>query len=144
MEASEPGFTLLIVKILIAKISNPLIQAVYVARINVYNCAIQMKEEKQHNLCDNLHSQDQTKNDEIRCLVAKISALTEKMSMILFRQQAYYERNKAFNATHSQKSDVELQELQETLQELADTKKMLKTVETLLADANKKNIQLEA
>ena len=105
-----------------------------------------MKEEKQHNLCDsdNLHSQDQTKNEEIKCLVAKISALTEKMSMILFRQQAYYERNKAFSTTHSQKSDAGLQELQETLQELADTKKMLKTVETLLADANKKNLQLEA
>ena len=102
-----------------------------------------MKEEKQHNLCDsvNLHSQDQTKNEEIRGLVAKISALIENMRMILFRQQAYYERNKAFNATHSQKLDVELQELQETLQELAETKKMLKTVETLLADANKKNIQ---
>lgn len=109
-----------------------------------YNPSKSMKEEKQHNLCDNLHSQVQTKNEEIRCLVTKISALTEKMSMILFRQQAYYERNKAFNATHSQKSDVELQELQETLQELADTQKMLKTVETLLADANKKNIQLEA
>ena len=109
-----------------------------------YNPLKSMKEEKQHNLCDNLHSQDQTKNEEIRCLVAKISALTEKMSMILFRQQAYYERNKTFNATHSQKLDVELQELQETLQELADTKKMLETVETLLADANKKNIQLEA
>lgn len=111
-----------------------------------YNPSQSMKEEKQYNLCDsdNLHSQDQTKNEEIRCLVAKISALTEKMSMILFRQQAYYERNKTFNATHSQKLDVELQELQETLQELADTKKMLETVETLLADANKKNIQLEA
>lgn len=107
-----------------------------------YNPSKSMKEEKQHN--DNLHSQDQTKNEEIRCLVTKISALTEKMSMILFRQQAYYERNKAFNATHFQKSDAGLQELQETLQELADTKKMLKTVETLLADANKKNIQLEA
>lgn len=70
--------------------------------------------------------------------------MTEKMSMILFRQQVYNDRNKAFSATHSQKLDVELQELQETLQELADTKKMLETVETLLADANKKNIQLEA
>lgn len=109
-----------------------------------YNPSKSMKEEKQHNLCDNLHSQVQTRDEEIKCLVAKISALTEKMSMILFRQQAYYDRNKAFNATHSQKLDVELQELQETLQELADTKKMLETVETLLADANKKNIQLEA
>lgn len=109
-----------------------------------YNPSKSMKEEKQHNLCDNLHSQDQTKNEEIRCLVTKISALTEKMSMILFRQQAYYERNKAFSTTHSQKSDAGLQELQETLQELADTQKMLKTVETLLADANKKNLQLEA
>lgn len=108
-----------------------------------YNPLKSMKEEKQHNLCDsvNLHSQDQTKNEEIRSLVAKISALIENMRMILFRQQAYYERNKAFNATHSQKLDVELQELQETLQELAETKKMLKTVETLLADANKKNLQ---
>lgn len=111
-----------------------------------YNPSKSMKEEKQHNLCDsdNLHSRDQTKNEEIKCLVAKISALIENMSMILFRQQAYYDRNKAFNATHSQKLDVELKELQETLQELADTKKMLETVETLLADANKKNIQLEA
>ena len=109
-----------------------------------YNPSKSMKEEKQHNLCDNLHSQVQTRGEEIKCLVAKISALTEKMSMILFRQQAYYERNKAFNATHSQKLDVELKELQETLQELADTKKMLETVETLLADANKKNIKLEA
>lgn len=109
-----------------------------------YNPSKSMKEEKQHNLCDNLYSQVQTRDEEIKCLVAKISALTEKMSMILFRQQTYYERNKAFNATHSQKLDVELQELQETLQELADTKKMLETVETLLADANKKNIQLEA
>lgn len=91
-----------------------------------YNPSKSMKEEKQHN--DNLHSQVQTKNEEIRCLVTKISALTEKMSMILFRQQAYYERNKAFSTTHSQKSDAELQELQETLQELADTQKMLKTV----------------
>ena len=109
-----------------------------------YNPSKSMKEEKQHNLCDNLHSQNQTKNEEIKCLVAKISALTEKMSAILFRQQAYYERNKAFNATLSQKSDVELQELQETLQELTETRRMLKTVETLLADANKKNLQLEA
>lgn len=109
-----------------------------------YNPSKGMKEEKQHNLCDNLHSQVQTRTEEIKCLVAKISALTEKLSMILFRQQAYYERNKAFNATHSQKLDVELQELQETLQELADTKKMLETVVTLLADDNKKNIQLEA
>lgn len=109
-----------------------------------YNLSKSMKEEKQHNLGDNLHSQVQTRDEEIKCLVAKIRALTEKMSMILFRQQAYYERNKAFNATHSQKLDVELKELQETLQELADTKKMLETVETLLADANKKNIQLEA
>ena len=109
-----------------------------------YDPSKSMKEEKQHNLGDNLHSQVQTRDEEIKCLVAKIRALTEKMSMILFRQQAYYERNKAFNATHSQKLDVELKELQETLQELADTKKMLETVETLLADANKKNIQLEA
>lgn len=108
-----------------------------------YNPSQSMKEEKQYNLCDsdNLHSQDQNKNEEIKCLVAKIRDLIENMRMILFRQQAYYERNKAFNATHSQKSDVELQELQETLQELAETKRMLKTVETLLANANKKNLQ---
>lgn len=106
-----------------------------------YNTLKSMKEEKQHNLCDNLHSQDQNKNEEIKCLVAKIRDLIENMHMILFRQQAYYERNKAFNATHSQKSDAGLQELQETLQELADTKKMLETVETLLANANKKNLQ---
>lgn len=103
-----------------------------------------MKEEKQHNLCDYSHLPVQTRDEEIKCLVGKISALTEKMSMILLRQQAYNDRNRAFSATHSQKLDVELQKSQETQQELADTKKKLKTVETLLANANKKNLQLEA
>lgn len=70
--------------------------------------------------------------------------MTEKMSMILFRQQVYNDRNKAFSATHSQKLDAELQESQETQLELADTKKKLKTVEIQLAKANKKNLQLEA
>ena len=36
MEANEPGFILLIVKILIAKISYPFIQAVYAAWMNAY------------------------------------------------------------------------------------------------------------
>ena len=53
-----------------------------------YNPSKSMKEEKQHNLCDNLHSPIQTRDEEIKCLVAKISEMTEKMSMILFRQQA--------------------------------------------------------
>lgn len=109
-----------------------------------YNPSKSMKEEKQHNLCNNLHSQVQTRGEEIKCLVGKISALTEKMSMILLRQQAYNDRNRAFSATHSQKLDAELQVSQEAQQELADTKKKLKTVETQLADANKKNLQLEA
>lgn len=37
MEACEPGFILLIVKILIAKISYPFIQAVYAAWMNAYS-----------------------------------------------------------------------------------------------------------
>ena len=37
MEANEPGFILLIVKILIAKISYPFIQAVCAAWMNAYN-----------------------------------------------------------------------------------------------------------
>ena len=53
-----------------------------------YNPSKSMKEEKQYNLCDNLHSPIQTRDEEIKCLVAKISEMTEKMSMILFRQQA--------------------------------------------------------
>lgn len=40
--------------------------------------------------------------------------------------------------------DVVLQQLQETRQELTDTKRKLETAETLLADANKKKLQLEA
>ena len=36
MEANEPGFILLIVKILIAKISYPFIQAVCAAWMNAY------------------------------------------------------------------------------------------------------------
>ena len=47
------------------------------------------------------------------------------------------------SAIHSQKLDVVLQQLQETRQELTDTKRKLETTETLLADANKKNLQLE-
>lgn len=111
-----------------------------------YDPSKSMKEEKQHNLCDsdNLHSQVQTRDEEIKCLVDKISVMTEKMSMTLSQQQAYYDRNKAFSATHSQKSDVELQKSLKAQQELADTKKKLKTVETQLAKANKKNLQLEA
>lgn len=37
-----------------------------------------------------------------------------------------------------------LRQLQETKQELVDTKRKLETAETLLADANEKNHQLEA
>ena len=48
------------------------------------------------------------------------------------------------NATHSQKLDDVLQQLLETKQELVDTKRKLETAETLLADANEKNCQLEA
>lgn len=47
------------------------------------------------------------------------------------------------SAIHSQKLDVVLLQLQETRQELTDTKRKLETTETLLADANKKNLQLE-
>lgn len=48
------------------------------------------------------------------------------------------------SAIHSQKLDVVLLQLQETRQELTDTKRKLEATETLLADANKKNLQLEA
>lgn len=41
MEANEPGFILLIVKILIAKISYPFIQAVCAAWMNAYVAKIQ-------------------------------------------------------------------------------------------------------
>lgn len=47
------------------------------------------------------------------------------------------------SAIHSQKLDVVLLQLQETRQELTDTKRKLGTTETMLADANKKNLQLE-
>lgn len=40
MEACEPGFILLIVKILIAKISYPFIQVVYAVWMNVYGESI--------------------------------------------------------------------------------------------------------
>ena len=64
--------------------------------------------------------------------------------MSRLQQQTYNDESKAVSATLSQKLDVVLQQLQETKQELTDIKRKLETAETLLADANEKNRQLEA
>ena len=90
-----------------------------------------------------MYSQIQSKDEEIGRLTANIKELTDEVRLSRLQQQTYNDENKAVSATHSQKLDVVLQQLQETRQELTDTKRKLETTETLLADANKKNLQLE-
>lgn len=90
-----------------------------------------------------MYSQIQSKDEEIGRLTANIKELTDEVRLSRLQQQTYNDENKAVSATHSQKLDVVLQQLQETRQELTDTKRKLETTETLLADANKKNFQLE-
>ena len=90
-----------------------------------------------------MYSQIQSKDEEIDRLTANIKELTDEVRLSRLQQQTYNDENKAVSATHSQKLDVVLQQLQETRQELTDTKRKLETTETLLADANKKNLQLE-
>lgn len=103
-----------------------------------------MTGEELHNFCKFLYSQVQSKDKEINRLTANIKDLTDEVRLARLQQQAYNDENMAANATHSQKLDVVLQQLQETRQELTDTKRKLETTETLLADANEKNRQLEA
>ncbi len=75
-----------------------------------------MTGEELHNFCKYLYSQVQSKDEEISRLTANMKELTDEV----------------------------LLQLQETKQELADTRRKLETAETLLADANEKNLQLEA
>ena len=103
-----------------------------------------MTGEELHNFCKFLYSQVQSKDVEISRLTANIKELTDEVRQSRLQQQAYNDENMAVNATHSQKLDVVLQQLQETKLELTDTKRKLETAETLLADANEKNRQLEA
>ena len=103
-----------------------------------------MTGEELHNFCKFLYSQIQSKDEEISRLTANIKELTDEVRLSRLQQQTYNDENKALSATHSQKLDVVLQQLQETKQELTDTKRKLETAETLLADANEKNRQLEA
>lgn len=103
-----------------------------------------MTGEELHNFCKFLYSQVQSKDLEISRLTANIKELTDEVRQSRLQQQAYNDENMAANATHSQKLDVVLQQLQEAKQELTDTKRRLETAETLLADANEKNRQLEA
>ena len=103
-----------------------------------------MTGEELHNFCKFLYSQIQSKDEEISRLTANIKELTDEIRLSRLQQQTYNNENKAVSATHSQKLDVVLQQLQETRQELTDTKRKLETTETLLADANKKTLQLEA
>ena len=103
-----------------------------------------MTGEELHNFCKFLYSQVQSKDEEISRLTANIKELTDEVRQSRLQQQAYNDENMAANATHSQKLDVVLQQLQEAKQELTDTKRKLETAETLLADANEKNRQLEA
>ena len=103
-----------------------------------------MTGEELHNFCKFLYSQVQSKDEEISRLTANIKELTDEVRQSRLQQQAYNDENMAANATHSQKLDVVLQQLQEAKQELTDTKRKLETAESLLADANEKNRQLEA
>ena len=91
-----------------------------------------------------MYSQVQSKNEEISHLTANIKDLTDEVRLSRLQQQAHNDENMALGATYSQKLDVVLQQLQETKRELADTKRRLETAETLLADTNEKNLQLEA
>ena len=103
-----------------------------------------MTGEELHNFCNFLYSQVQSKNEEISHLTANIKDLTDEVRLSRLQQQAHNDENMALGATYSQKLDVVLQQLQETKRELADTKRRLETAETLLADTNEKNLQLEA
>ena len=68
---------------------------------------------------------------------------TDEVRQSRLQQQTYNDENNTVSTTPSQKLDVVLQQLQETRQELTDTKRKLETTETLLADANKKNLQFD-
>lgn len=103
-----------------------------------------MTGEELHNFCNFLYSQVLSKNEEISHLTANIKDLTDEVRLSRLQQQAHNDENMALGATYSQKLDVVLQQLQETKRELADTKRRLETAETLLADTNEKNLQLEA
>ena len=109
-----------------------------------YDSSQGMTGEELHNFCKFLYSQVQSKDLEISRLTANIKELTDEVRQSRLQQQAYNDENMAANAIHSQKLDVVLLQLQETKQELTDTKRRLETAETLLADANEKNRQLEA
>lgn len=103
-----------------------------------------MTGEELHNFCKFLYSQIQSKDEEISRLTANIKDLTDEVRLSRLQQQAHNDENMALGATYSQKLDAVLQQLQESKRELADTKIRLETAETLLADANEKNLQLEA
>lgn len=103
-----------------------------------------MTGEELHNFCKFLYSQIQSKDEEISRLTANIKDLTDEVRLSRLQQQAHNDENMALGATYSQKLDAVLQQLQESKWELADTKIRLETAETLLADANEKNLQLEA
>lgn len=103
-----------------------------------------MTEEELHNFCNFLYSQVQSKDEEISRLIANIKDLTDEVRLSRLQQQAHNDENMALDATYSQKLDIVLQRLQETKREFADTKRKLETAETLLADTNEKNLQLEA
>lgn len=103
-----------------------------------------MTEEELHNFCNFLYSQVQSKDEEISRLTVNIKDLTDEVRLSRLQQQAHNDENMALGATYSQKLDIVLQRLQETKRELADTKRKLETAETLLADTNEKNLQLEA
>lgn len=103
-----------------------------------------MREEELHNFCNFLYSQVQSKDEEISRLTSNIKDLTDEVRLSRLQQQAHNDENMALGATYSQKLDIVLQRLQETKRELADTKRRLETAETLLADTNEKNLQLDA
>ena len=90
-----------------------------------------------------MYSQIQSKDEEIGRLTANIKELTDEVRLSRLQLQTYNDENNTVSTTHSQKLDVVLQQLQETRQELTDTKRKLETTETLLADANKKNLQFD-
>ena len=103
-----------------------------------------MTGEELHNFCKFLYSQVQSKDEEISHLTANIKDLTDEVRLSRLQQQTHNDESMALGATCSQKLDVVLQQLQETKREFVDTKRRLETAETLLADTNEKNLQLEA
>ena len=103
-----------------------------------------MTGEELHNFCKFLYSQVQSKDEEISRLTANIKELTDEVRLSRLQQQAFNDVSQSANATHSRKLDVVILQLQETKLEFEETKRKLETAETLLADANDKNLKLEA